>query len=161
MLHNMENKSVRWEFIKSLEPPRVVQVNCLSVIEIVATNGWENQYSNFHPPGPHPVRVRQNQPLCAGHCALQHAAGNGIFQCNHFHIFHLGNSVVFQTLAVFDRFGRLIHGGRDSARDVLEYVVFERHLANIYGRWRMHAKIVPEWAKDRTGGWKGSSLSLT
>ncbi len=72
-----------------------------------------------------------------------------------------GIAVVFQTLAVFDRFGRLIHGGRDSARDVLEYVVFERHLANIYGRWRMHAKIVPEWAKDRTGGWKGSSLSLT
>ena len=57
-----------------------------------------------------------------------------------------------QILVVYDRFGRLIHGSPVVAKDVLEYVVFERHLANVYGSWRMHAKIIPEWkSEDREG----------
>ncbi|GAB1296745.1 39S ribosomal protein L45, mitochondrial [Apodemus speciosus] len=51
-----------------------------------------------------------------------------------------------QTLAIYDRFGRLMYGQEDVPKDVLEYVVFERHLMNPYGSWRMHAKIVPPWA---------------
>ena len=34
-------------------------------------------------------------------------------------------------------------------KDVLEYVVFERYLVNPYGTWRMHGKIVPEWAPPK------------
>ncbi len=48
-------------------------------------------------------------------------------------------------MAVYDRFGRLSHGSEVIAKDVLEYVVFEKHLANEYGIWRVHAKIIPPW----------------
>jgi len=50
-----------------------------------------------------------------------------------------------QILAVYDRFGRLIHGHPHVAKDVLEYVVFENHVSSLYGKWRVHAKIIPEW----------------
>lgn len=48
-----------------------------------------------------------------------------------------------QALAIYDRFGRLMYGQEDVPKDVLEYVVFEKHLMNPYGSWRMHGKIVP------------------
>ncbi|XP_070535916.1 large ribosomal subunit protein mL45-like [Ptychodera flava] len=54
-----------------------------------------------------------------------------------------------QTLAIYDRFGRLMQGSETSPKDVLEYVVFERHLAGAYGSWRIHGKIVPAWATHR------------
>ncbi|XP_073993527.1 mitochondrial ribosomal protein L45 [Rhodnius prolixus] len=50
-----------------------------------------------------------------------------------------------QILAVYDRFGRLIHGNEQLPKDVLEYVVFEKHLSNKYGKWRIHDKIIPSW----------------
>ncbi|RZF36389.1 hypothetical protein LSTR_LSTR002985 [Laodelphax striatellus] len=50
-----------------------------------------------------------------------------------------------QMLAVYDRFGRLIYGSEILAKDVLEYVVFEKHLSNRYGTWRIHEKIIPDW----------------
>jgi len=31
------------------------------------------------------------------------------------------------------------------AKDVLEYVVFEKHIVNQYGIWRIHGKIIPDW----------------
>lgn len=51
-----------------------------------------------------------------------------------------------QQLAVYDRFGRLLHGSEILAKDVLEYIVYEKHLSNMYGVWRIHAKIIPDWA---------------
>lgn len=48
-------------------------------------------------------------------------------------------------MAIYDRFGRLMHGSEILAKDVLEYVVFEKHLANEYGLWRIHDKIIPKW----------------
>ncbi|KAM6163179.1 large ribosomal subunit protein mL45 isoform 1-T1 [Rhynchocyon petersi] len=54
-----------------------------------------------------------------------------------------------QTLAIYDRFGRLMYGQEDVPKDVLEYVVFEKHLTNPYGSWRMHGKIVPQWAPPK------------
>uniref|UniRef100_F7DWV1 Large ribosomal subunit protein mL45 n=1 Tax=Equus caballus TaxID=9796 RepID=F7DWV1_HORSE len=54
-----------------------------------------------------------------------------------------------QTLAIYDRFGRLMYGQEDVPKDVLEYVVFEKHLVNPYGSWRMHGKIVPPWAPPK------------
>lgn len=50
-----------------------------------------------------------------------------------------------QSLAVYDRFGRLKHGSEILAKDVLEYIVFEKNISNLYGEWRMHEKIIPPW----------------
>ncbi|KAL0117721.1 hypothetical protein PUN28_008847 [Cardiocondyla obscurior] len=50
-----------------------------------------------------------------------------------------------QVLAIYDRFGRLIQGSEILRKDVLEYIVFEKHLANEYGVWRVHDKIIPSW----------------
>jgi large subunit ribosomal protein L45 len=38
-----------------------------------------------------------------------------------------------------------MHGSEILAKDVLEYIVFEKHLSNEYGLWRLHEKIVPDW----------------
>lgn len=40
-------------------------------------------------------------------------------------------------------------GDEEEPRDVLEYLVLERHLVNPYGRWRLHGKIVPAWAPPK------------
>ena len=57
--------------------------------------------------------------------------------------------ISLQMLAVYDRFGRLMYGSEDLVKNVLEYVVYEKHLTNPYGTWRLHAKIVPSWAPPR------------
>jgi len=48
-------------------------------------------------------------------------------------------------MAIYDRFGRLAYGSEKLAKDCLEYVVFEKHIADEYGCWRVHAKILPDW----------------
>lgn len=53
-----------------------------------------------------------------------------------------------QILAIYDRFGRLMAGSENIVKDVLEYVVFENHISDIYGRWRIHGKIIPDWIKS-------------
>lgn len=98
MLYNTKLKTLHWQFLKSLEPPRVVQVRCTELIT------KENIFAQ--------VTVR----------------------------FHTQ-----QKLAVYDRFGRLMHGSEVIAKDVLEYVIFENNISNSYGVWRLHAKIIPEW----------------
>ncbi|XP_032688359.1 probable 39S ribosomal protein L45, mitochondrial [Odontomachus brunneus] len=50
-----------------------------------------------------------------------------------------------QILAIYNRFGRLMQGSEILRKDVLEYIVFEKHLANEYGTWRIHGKIIPSW----------------
>lgn len=37
-------------------------------------------------------------------------------------------------------------------KDVLEYVVFEKHISHQYGSWRIHGKILPGWAPPREFG---------
>ncbi|XP_059187874.1 39S ribosomal protein L45, mitochondrial [Centropristis striata] len=92
-------KTIRWKFIESLEPPRVVHARCPDMV----TKG--NLYGQ--------VTVRMHSK---------------------------------QTLAIYDRFGRLMLGNEEQPKDVLEYLVIERHLVNPYGCWRLHGKIVPSWA---------------
>ncbi|XP_026739227.1 probable 39S ribosomal protein L45, mitochondrial [Trichoplusia ni] len=99
---NTLSKTIRWSFLESLEPPRVVHARCTDVVS------KENIYGQ--------VTVR----------------------------FHTR-----QTLAVYDRFGRLIHGSEIVAKDVLEYIVFEKHLSNLYGTWRIHEKIIPDWTPPK------------
>ncbi|KAG7200752.1 hypothetical protein KM043_001299 [Ampulex compressa] len=50
-----------------------------------------------------------------------------------------------QILCIYDRFGRVIEGSEILSKDVLEYIIFERHLSNEYGKWRLHGKITPPW----------------
>nr|SVE88893.1 EOG090X0DDP [Daphnia sinensis]SVE89516.1 EOG090X0DDP [Daphnia sinensis]SVE90141.1 EOG090X0DDP [Daphnia sinensis]SVE90769.1 EOG090X0DDP [Daphnia sinensis]SVE91396.1 EOG090X0DDP [Daphnia sinensis] len=107
MTDDLKMCTTRWQFLKSLEPPRVVHARCTDVIN------KENIFSQ--------VTVR----------------------------FHTQ-----QTLAVYDRFGRLLYGSEVVAKDVLEYVVFEKHLANSYGLWRIHEKIIPDWMPVREPGRK-------
>jgi large subunit ribosomal protein L45 len=54
-------------------------------------------------------------------------------------------SLLWQTLALYDRFGRLAYGSESLAKDCLEYVVFEKHISDEYGLWRIHGKIIPDW----------------
>ncbi|NXL87251.1 RM45 protein, partial [Alectura lathami] len=102
MVRGNRYKTIRWSFVESLEPPRVVHVRCTSVVN------QGNLYGQ--------VTVRMHTR---------------------------------QTLAIYDRFGRLMYGGEQVPKDVLEYVVFERYLVNPYGTWRMHGKIVPGWAPPK------------
>ncbi|KAK7930098.1 hypothetical protein WMY93_006493 [Mugilogobius chulae] len=92
-------KTIRWKFLESLEPPRVVHARCPDMV----SKG--NLYGQ--------VTVRMHSK---------------------------------QILAIYDRFGRLMLGSEDQPKDVLEYLVIERHLVNPYGCWRLHGKIVPAWA---------------
>ncbi|KAH7950948.1 hypothetical protein HPB52_003261 [Rhipicephalus sanguineus] len=98
MMENIERKTLRWQFVRSLEPPRAVHVRCTDMIS------KENLFGQ--------ITMR----------------------------FHSQ-----QTLAVYDRFGRLMHGSEAIIKDVLEYVVFEKHISNLYGTWRLHSKIIPDW----------------
>ncbi|NXI94035.1 RM45 protein, partial [Psophia crepitans] len=102
MVRGNRYKTIRWSFVESLEPPRVVHVRCESVVN------RGNLYGQ--------VTVRMHTR---------------------------------QILAIYDRFGRLMYGGEHVPKDVLEYVVFEKYLVNPYGTWRMHGKIVPEWAPPK------------
>ena len=56
-----------------------------------------------------------------------------------------------QSLALYDRFGRLMYGGENLLKDCLEYVVYEKHLSDEYGRWRLHGKVVPSWMPPPPG----------
>lgn len=49
-----------------------------------------------------------------------------------------------QIMAVYDRHGRLVLGSPIDVKEVLEYIVFEKYLANEYGLWRIHDRIRPE-----------------
>ncbi|XP_030397128.1 39S ribosomal protein L45, mitochondrial [Gopherus evgoodei] len=102
MVRGNRYKTIRWSFVESLEPPRVVQIRCPDMVN------KGNLYGQ--------VTVRMHTR---------------------------------QTLAIYDRFGRLMYGGEQVPKDVLEYVVFERHLVNPYGSWRLHGKIVPAWAPPK------------
>lgn len=102
MKHGTKNVTIRWKFLQSLEPPKVVharQTNLISKDNIFAQ-----------------VTVRLHTQ---------------------------------QSLAIYDRFGRLMHGSEIIAKDVLEYVVFEKNISNLYGEWRIHDKIVPSWAEPK------------
>lgn len=102
ILFNTKNVTIRWKFLRSIEPPRAVHVRQTYLIS------KENIFAQ--------VTVRMHTQ---------------------------------QTLAIYDRFGRLMHGSEIIAKDVLEYVVFEKNISNMYGEWRMHDKIIPPWAEPK------------
>lgn len=126
MLHNIENKTIHWKFLESLEPPRVVHAR---VHEHVMKNNMFAQ-----------VTIRFNtQQVQFNIIICRHFSKNNVIKSNY----------LLQILAVYDRFGRLMHGSEILKKDVLEYIVFEKHLAYEYGTWRIHAKIIPPWMPPR------------
>ncbi|KJH48330.1 Tim44-like domain protein [Dictyocaulus viviparus] len=56
-----------------------------------------------------------------------------------------------QKLAIYDRFGHLLLGSETEPREVVEYVVFENHIAVIDGTWRLHDKVYPKWVAPKQG----------
>jgi len=102
MIENIKNKTIVWNFIQCLEPPRIVHIR---TNEMMSKNELFGQVT---------VRLHTQQ-----------------------------------TLAVYDRFGRLMHGSESTVKDVLEYIVFEKHLTHQYGTWKIHGKIIPEWLPPR------------
>jgi len=54
-----------------------------------------------------------------------------------------------QSVAIYDRFGRLAYGDPELQRTVLEFVVFEKRVSDTYGAWRMHGKLEPAWLDAR------------
>jgi len=42
---------------------------------------------------------------------------------------------------MYDRFGHLLLGSEDENREIVEYVVFENHVASADGCWRLHDKV--------------------
>ncbi|PAV55724.1 hypothetical protein WR25_04104 [Diploscapter pachys] len=56
-----------------------------------------------------------------------------------------------QIVAYYDRFGRLVTGSETEPKKVLEYVVFENHVASTDGKWRLHDRINPHWLKPKEG----------
>ena len=53
-------------------------------------------------------------------------------------------------MALYDRFGRLMLGSESVPKDVLDFIVFEKHMSDSYGKWRIHSKIKPSWQKSDT-----------
>ena len=125
MTWNVDRKTIRWSFLKSIEPPRVVQAR---VVEMMSK---ENLYAQLT------VRLHTQQ-VWAIQAYSTHSIKNELF-------FYFS-----QTLAIYDRFGRLEYGSEVIAKDVLEYIVFEKHLVNEYGVWRIHDKIIPPWVDNKT-----------
>lgn len=123
VIHNIENKTLRWKYLKDVELPRIAHARNTEVI--TPDNIFAQVTVRFH---------------------TQQVIFPQIFS-NSLYLFCL----FLQTLAIYDRFGRLLHGSEILAKDVLEYVVFEKHLSNQYGIWRVHAKIIPTWLPPKEG----------
>lgn len=51
-----------------------------------------------------------------------------------------------QTLAIYDRHGRLTNGSPTEIREVVEYLVYEKLLSDEYGLWRIHDRLVKPYA---------------
>lgn len=47
-------------------------------------------------------------------------------------------------MAIKDKHGRHVKGSDKEVREVVDYVVFERHLTNKYGKWRVCGKLFPQ-----------------
>lgn len=54
-----------------------------------------------------------------------------------------------QSVAIYDRFGRLAYGDPELPRSIIEFVVFEKRMSDTYGTWRMHGKIEPHWLEAK------------
>eukprot|EP00794_Sanderia_malayensis_P002992 gene2992-3449_t len=49
-----------------------------------------------------------------------------------------------QILAITDNHGRKLKGDKKKSKEVIDYVVLERHLVNPYGQWKVIGKLMPQ-----------------
>ena len=109
-------KTIRWNFIKSLEPPRVSFSQSAQQSLNIIINRW-------------------CKPGVLRWPARTIYLGSSQFGCilNRHWLYMIGN---LEQIVVWNnsghRFGRLIHGSETVAKDVLEFVVFEKHLSNTW-----------------------------
>lgn len=54
------------------------------------------------------------------------------------------NIIIYQVFAEKDKYGRHVKGSDKQVKEVVDYVVFERHLSNKYGKWRVCGKLFPK-----------------
>ena len=52
--------------------------------------------------------------------------------------------VYLKVMALKDKHGRHISGSDKEVREFVDYVVFERHLTNEYGVWKVCGKLHPQ-----------------
>lgn len=64
-----------------------------------------------------------------------------------------------QVMAVYDKAGRLLRGHPAAPRDVVDYVVLERHIVNPKSTWRVAGKLPPNTLSRRTE--QGGTKALT
>ncbi|XP_068749732.1 large ribosomal subunit protein mL45-like isoform X1 [Montipora capricornis] len=62
-----------------------------------------------------------------------------------------------QVFAIKDKHGRHVKGSDKQVKEVVDYVVFERHLTNKYGKWRVCGKLFPQPLRQKPS----SELQLT
>lgn len=126
MTENMRFKTIRWKWIESIEEPVVLH---MVTQEMITKSELFAQVT---------VRMHSKQVVVKRQIK-KHARNNRV-------------CIYMKILAIYDRFGRLAMGSETLPKDVLEYIVFEKHLTNPYGTWRLHDKIKPSWAppKDST-----------
>lgn len=58
-------------------------------------------------------------------------------------------SIYLQLEAVHDTAGRLVRGDPTKPRNVIDYIVFERHLTDEQSQWRICAKLPPQQSFHR------------
>ena len=56
-------------------------------------------------------------------------------------MFNAVSIVYLKVMAIKDKHGRHITGSDKEVKEVVEYVVFERHLTNKYGVWKVCGKL--------------------
>ena len=59
-------------------------------------------------------------------------------------------NLLIQLFGVRHRFGKLLRGDDWKERDVIEYVVLERHIVEALSVWRVCGKVAPEQISTQT-----------
>ena len=59
--------------------------------------------------------------------------------------------VYLKVMAIKDKHGRHITGSDKEVKECIDYVVFERHLTNRYGVWKVCGKLHPFPQRTNTG----------
>lgn len=136
MLFRVNRKTIHWKWLGNLEKPQFVSAQ---IREGAGSVSLISPLTHFlilllcHSQGmvfgQVTVRLHSQQ--------VHDSRSRPFFFCTNCHL-------LFQILAVYDRFGRLLSGSENVVKDVLEYVVYENFLTNSLGQWRIHGKILPE-----------------
>ena len=114
MMLMANRKTIRWNFIKTLEPPLVRFL----LEKLFIQSSFKRWYKLGAPRWlPRTICLVNLQCECTLSRPLLFMTGLCLFDSDFCKLYS-------------PRFGRLIHGSETIAKDVLEFVVFEKHLSN-------------------------------